>query len=116
MPKITTAELKAMMEDGSDPLLINTSPPDLYGESRIPGSISVPLETDDFTERVMEKSEGHEKVVLYCARPKCSSSTEAAKKLNEAGMSHIYDYSGGAAAWTKSGERLYQSADLPSKG
>jgi rhodanese-related sulfurtransferase len=36
---------------------------------------------------------------VYCASIDCHSSTDAAKKLDQAGFTNVYDYRGGAKAW-----------------
>ena len=45
-------------------------------------------------------------VVVSCASEDCHSSTQAAKKLDEAGFNDVYDFEGGAKAWQKSGEPI----------
>mgnify|MGYP003626742147 CR=1 FL=1 len=38
-------------------------------------------------------------VVVYCANFDCPASTDAARKLDEAGFNNVYDYEGGTQDW-----------------
>ena len=57
----------------------------------------------------MEKLVGGKKdkpIVVYCASTTCDASPKAARRLNEAGFSKVYDYEGGVKAWKESGLEL----------
>jgi rhodanese-related sulfurtransferase len=65
------------------------------------------VDSDDFVERV-EELVGHKDypVVVYCADEGCSSSERAAEKLDQAGFTSVFDYSGGAQEWREAGEHV----------
>jgi len=107
MKTIDTQDLKKLIDRDADFLLINTLSPDQSKKTEIPGSINIPQDNADFVDRVeSEAVEKDKQIVVYCASEKCGSSEEAARKLEEAGFTNVYDYSGGAKAWTQSGELL----------
>lgn len=101
MNKISKADLKRMNEQQhEDFVLINVLPRDSFNESHIRTSVNVPHGRDDFTEAV-EAMAGRKdrKIVVYCASFDCDASPKAAKKLEAAGFTKVYDYEGGTKDW-----------------
>jgi len=112
MRTLTTDQLQ-MMRKGSDGqlTLVNTLPEEQFEKTRIPDSINIPLERDDFLRRVEEATGGKEQpVAVYCASETCDSSSKAAQKLEENGFSNVYDYEGGAKAWKQAGGEVGATA------
>ncbi len=73
-----------------------------FEKTKIPGAVSIPLESGDFVARVEQQAGGkHKSVVVYCASLQCNSSEKAAKKLEDVGFTSVSRYAGGAAAWQK---------------
>jgi rhodanese-related sulfurtransferase len=87
--------------------LVNTLPAEDFDKTKLPHSTNIPEDRDDFAERV-EQLVGHKDypVVVYCASEECSSSQRAANKLDQAGFTSVFDYTGGAQEWRKAGESL----------
>ena len=107
MRTITTEELTARRKRGDDALLINTLPSEYFAETRIPDSINIPENREDFVELVgLAAGSKQRAIIVYCANEECPSSTNAARKLDEAGFKAVYDYEGGAAGWRDAGESL----------
>lgn len=108
MKAMSTDELKTMLT-GSDGKLtvVNTLPPEHFTKTRIPGSINIPEQNEDFAARV-EAAAGskNQPVVVYCASQQCDSSTRAAEKLDAAGFAMVYDYQDGAQGWQHAGNSL----------
>jgi rhodanese-related sulfurtransferase len=101
MKSIDRDQLKRMNEvEHEDFVLINVLPRKVFSDKHIRTSINIPVESDDFVERV-ESVVGHKdrKVVVYCANFDCDASPKAAKKLEEAGFSKVHDYEGGTEDW-----------------
>lgn len=101
MQSITRDDLKQMNEtDHEDFVLINVLPGEAFNKEHIRTSINIPLQSEDFTEQV-ERVVGNKerKVVLYCASFDCDASPKAAKKLEQAGFSQVFDYEGGTRDW-----------------
>jgi rhodanese-related sulfurtransferase len=100
MRTIKTSELQKMLDKDRDLTLVNTLGSESFAETRIPGAINIPQESQDFVTRVEQQAGGKdEPVVVYCASQQCDSSEKAAEKLEEAGFTNVLDYVGGAAAW-----------------
>lgn len=101
MQAITRDELKIMNEaEHEDFVLINVLPNKAFNEAHIRTSINIPVDDDDF-EQVAEKVVGDKgrKVVVYCANYDCDASPKAAKKLENAGFTSVFDYEGGTKDW-----------------
>jgi rhodanese-related sulfurtransferase len=102
MKTVTTSELKALRHQNKHLTLVNTLSAHTFEKTRIPGSVNIPLESDDFVARVEQAAGGKAKpIVVYCASGACNSSEKAAKKLEAAGFAAVSRYTGGAAAWQK---------------
>jgi len=107
MKSLTTEELKTLQNKGERLTLINTLDEESFEKTKIPGSLNVPLEASDFEKRVEQAIGGkNQPVVVYCASAECPSSDKAAKQLDEAGFTAVYDFEGGAKEWQKEGGQL----------
>ena len=101
MKAISRDELKKMNEvDARDFVLINVLAPEYFKKKHIRTSVNVPVQDDDFVSQV-ERIAGdkNREVVVYCASFDCDASPKAAKKLEDAGFSHVFDYEGGTKDW-----------------
>jgi rhodanese-related sulfurtransferase len=93
-----------MINHGKKFALINTLSPEQFRVTRIPGSENVPLEDEEFVEKVGQCAGSKANaVVVYCADSECDSSSKAAARLEEAGFTSVYDYTGGAKSWQANG-------------
>lgn len=100
MNTITRDELKSMLNRQDDFLLLNVLPIDVFDRGHIPGSINIPLESPDFLKEVEKLVRDKDQtIVTYCASFQCPASTDAAKKLEDAGYRKVLDYKGGIKDW-----------------
>ena len=101
METIDRDELKRMNETNhEDFVLINVLPREEFNEKHIRTSINIPVDSDDFAEKVESVAGGKDrKIVVYCANFDCDASPTAARKLEEAGFDKVYDYEGGTEDW-----------------
>lgn len=107
MTSIKANELKQMQERTGTPPVINVLPAESFEKQRIPGSVNIPLESDDFVERVGGKvSDKSDPVVVYCANTECPASAKAAEKLEVAGFTQVQDFESGLRGWTDAGYDL----------
>jgi rhodanese-related sulfurtransferase len=83
--------------------LINTLPAAQFEIHNIPGSINIPQNSTDFSQRVMAAVNGNKdaEIIVYCASQKCDSSTRGARKLEAAGFTNVFDYEGGVETWER---------------
>lgn len=103
MQAISRQDLESMNENlHKDFVLINVLPTEAFLKDHIRTSINIPAESNDFVEQVERVAGGKDRdIVVYCANFDCPVSTEAAKKLDDAGFPHVYDYEGGTEDWQK---------------
>lgn len=101
MQTINKEQLEEKLNSIADKTLINTLPEDKFKEYKIPGSLNVPAELDDFAERVSMMVMKNKKadIILYCANEQCDSAAKAAARLDEAGFENVSHYIGGAEEW-----------------
>lgn len=101
MQELSRDDLQRMNEtEHEDFVLANVLSPEQFNEKHIRTSINVPVGDDHF-EQTMGKVTGNKdrKVVVYCASFECDASPKAAKRLEAAGFSQVYDYAGGTQDW-----------------
>lgn len=103
MNPISRDDLKTMNEaEHEDFVLINVLPREAFNQEHIRTSINIPVKDENFVETVERVSGGKDrKIVVYCANFHCNASPTAAKKLEEAGFTQVYDYEGGTEDWFK---------------
>ncbi|MDX1633894.1 MAG: rhodanese-like domain-containing protein [Marinobacter sp.] len=101
MKSITRDDLKTMNEtEHEDFVLINVLPREKFNEKHIRTSINIPVDDDDFVDKVESIAGSKQrKIVVYCANFECDASPKAAKKLEDAGFTQVYDYEGGTKDW-----------------
>lgn len=107
MTTVTAQQVKQMRDKNEDFLLINTLNEESFPKTEIPGSINIPQAAADFVQKVEEEAgDKDKKIVVYCANKQCDSSPTAAKKLEAAGFTNVYDFEAGAEGWQEAGEQL----------
>jgi rhodanese-related sulfurtransferase len=106
MNTLTANELKSKHDQNGNLKVINTLSPELFEKTHIPDSINIPLENPEFVSEVEKIVKKNEPVVVYCASLQCDSSTTAARKLEQAGFSQVFDFEGGAKEWEEAGMPL----------
>jgi rhodanese-related sulfurtransferase len=104
MQTLTREQLKAMLDRHEDLVLINVLGREPFEQAHIPGSYNIPVAERDFTQRVQDiAGNKHGKVMVYCASFECNASPSAARQLDQAGFSQVYDYEGGTKDWQEAG-------------
>jgi molybdopterin/thiamine biosynthesis adenylyltransferase/rhodanese-related sulfurtransferase/molybdopterin converting factor small subunit len=94
VPEISPEALKAEMDSGEPPLLIDVRDPEEWDISRIDGARLIPRA--QLPERVDELTRARE-IVLYCRSGKRSAL--ATQLLLDLGFSHVKSLAGGINAW-----------------
>ena len=100
MKNISAVDLRKLRET-KDIVVINVLPPESFRGERVPGSINIPAQDNDNFERQVEAVGGGKDrgVVVYCASEECDASPKAAERLEQAGFTEIYDFTGGTREW-----------------
>ncbi len=111
---ITTDQLKSMIDEKKDFMLIDARTSGEYQEAHIVGAVSIP-------ENVLEKSvallpaDKNRQLVFYCNGVKCGKSTKAAKKAVTMGYLNILIYGEGFPVWEEKGLKIVPGPDYAKK-
>jgi len=104
MDRITIDELRQLINDGAQPIILDVRPHQLrVVEGIIPGSIhAYASELDSAINEIDLNSE----VIIYCSCPNEASAAEAALHLKKMGFTKMRPLLGGIDAWVQSGQAL----------
>jgi membrane protein DedA with SNARE-associated domain len=109
MSRITVEELRRLMHEGKEILILDVRPPDARAaEGIIAGAVAAdPAEIN----AVIGIYSGEQETIVYCACPNEASAAIAAKHLRRAGFKRIRPLLGGIDAWVQAGHPVerYQS-------
>ncbi len=98
LPLVPASELKAELDSGRRPLLVDLRPSDAYRQGRLPGARSIPIR--ELRRRYVELPRG--RIVLYCDCPK--EELEAAYRfLVDRGAERVDALQEGFAGWVGRG-------------
>lgn len=99
VPRIKPEELKALLDNGEEILIVDTRTKIVYDDIHIPGAVSMPANFDDVP---------HDKqIIIYCNCPYEIESASTALKLYEKGFTNVSALLGGINAW--------EEADYPTE-
>lgn len=111
MKFLTAQELKKWMDENRDFYLINVLDGEDFRRVHIEGSESIPVSGESFVAEVEALAGGKEAtIVVYCSSLDCQSSPEAARKLDRAGFTDVYDFEGGIKEWLQAGYEVVRGA------
>ncbi len=120
---ITTEELKKLIDDKAEFLLVDTMPADDYAKEHIAGAVNFGLpkedmdewdvsKTDDKTEEDFAKALGDDKerlIVIYCGFTACGRSHNGAMWAKKLGYTNVKRHPGGIYAWKGAGHAVEAS-------
>lgn len=101
---ITAEELKELLDNNADVLLIDVRRPKEYNSGHIPGSVLYPLSS---IENWAHQLEQDQKLVLICRSG--NRSAKAAAYLVEAGFTDVNNLVGGVKSWRYGLEKNHKS-------
>lgn len=111
MKTLSTEQTERLLER-DEAVVINVLPTEEFEKSHIPDTHNVPVDDDDFVDRVLELvGDEDAPVAVYCAGPECDASPNAARELEEAGFSRVFHYDGGMKAWLGSGNEVERAGE-----
>lgn len=88
---------------GENVIWVDARPSDEFGQSHIPGAIS--LNEDAWNELLPEflgQWSPDKRVIVYCSAKSCNAAGEVARRLREeAGLQDVFVLDGGWEAWLK---------------
>ncbi|MGH7460405.1 MAG: rhodanese-like domain-containing protein [Longimicrobiales bacterium] len=115
MRKIDAAELKRMLDEDQELVLINVLDAGAFDEEHIPGSHNVPSNRLDLPRKVAELAGGKDRqVVVYCSNEACQASSHAGQRLEKSGFINVGHFEGGMQAWKRAGYPVHGGAGAPS--
>jgi membrane protein DedA with SNARE-associated domain/rhodanese-related sulfurtransferase len=104
MNRITVAELRKLIEDGEELVILDVRPKEIRAQDGIiPGAIAA--HPEDIDPIVRDYSRDLE-IIVYCACPNEESAATAAKHLKQAGFKKIRPLLGGIDAWVDAGHPI----------
>ena len=103
MQTIDREWLRLKLEDNEDLTLVEVLPRENYEDFHIPGAINVPVQSDDFAERIQDVADKNKDVVVYCQNAECDASPRAAEKMEKLGFAKVFDYAAGKDDWREAG-------------
>lgn len=100
LKEITSDELKALMDDGKDFLLVDLLGEKSYESLHLPGSVSVES-GEGFAERIdaLTGADKERTVIVYGANFRDELSTRMSWELLGAGYENVLDFKGGLKDW-----------------
>lgn len=102
MQEIKTDELKKMIDNGEDFVLVDALGVDSYRKNHIPGAINIPL--DELTRRKDSlPADRGKRIVTYCGSTTCSASEKIAGEIEKLGYSNVHRYTSGLKGWIEAG-------------
>jgi rhodanese-related sulfurtransferase len=111
MKTLNANQLKMVLGGPQHAKLIDVLPEESFEKEHIEGAVNIPVEHDDFVQRVEDLvDEKDNSVIVYCASKDCDASSTAARRLDDAGFSNVYDFEGGIREWKETGYKTVQHA------
>lgn len=104
MHVITREQLKEKLSSPEPVALIEALPEESFREYHLPDAINIPVGDERFDEKVQRAVPDKDTtVVVYCMDEQCDASPKAAKRIEELGYRHVYDYEAGKVDWKEAG-------------
>jgi rhodanese-related sulfurtransferase len=111
MKNLDKTQFEEKFAGNDNAVVINVLPREYYTKEHIPGSINIPVGSEDFLEEIESAVPSKDtEVVVYCAKTECTASEDAARTLEKAGYTNVYDFTGGMKEWKDGGGKTEQGA------
>jgi rhodanese-related sulfurtransferase len=102
---VTTDQLKAMIEEKKDFLLIDARTREEYQEAHIANALSIPEKSFEESLSLLP-ADKNSLMVFYCNGVKCGKSKKVAKKADAIGYKNILIYGEGFPVWEENGNKI----------
>lgn len=107
---VSTEELKSMLDEKKDLVLIDTRTKEEYQEAHIQGALGIPEKSFEGSATLLPPDK-NALLVLYCNGVKCGKSKKAAKKAEAMGYMNILIYAEGFPVWEEKGHKIVAGPD-----
>ena len=101
METITADQLAEMKENEQSLVIIDVLGEEQFEKEHVPGAINIPYER--VAHEALDRFDKEDSIVVYCKNEACTASPKAAKKLEDLGFKHVYDFENGIEGWKNSG-------------
>lgn len=101
-------DVKKMMDEKKDMIIIDTMPADFYGKGHLAGALNAELPKTGMKDVTADQKAAFEKllgtdknktIVVYCGFTACGRSDVGAVLAKQAGFANVYRMPGGIIAW-----------------
>ncbi|MFP4377609.1 MAG: rhodanese-like domain-containing protein [Spirochaetales bacterium] len=99
--KLTAEELKEKIDSHDSFHLVETLLEEEYEKWHLPGAINIHF--NKIGGEARKKFDENDEIVVYCHDEDCNASPIAAKKLENMGFKHVFEFPGGKKAWKAAG-------------
>lgn len=111
---VSTDQLRIMIDEKNEFLLIDTRTREEYQEAHISGAVSLPEKSFEQQASLLPKNKGS-MIVLYCNGVKCGKSKKAAKKAEAMGYRNLLIYAEGFPVWEEKGLKIVAGPEYARK-
>ncbi|HET6247122.1 MAG TPA: rhodanese-like domain-containing protein [Tepidisphaeraceae bacterium] len=98
--KISLAEFEKLRTE-PDTVVLDVRTPKEFAAGHVPGAVNIDWHSRQFAEKV-EKLDKSKKYLVHCQAG--TRSAAATRKMGTLGFAHLFDFSGGWAAYAKAGK------------
>lgn len=100
MARISVEDLYTLIEQGANPVIVDTRAPHLLEQGWIPGALFIPHENiDEFIDQIPIENP----IILYCSCPNEVTAAKIAKSFMQRGYLNVRPLAGGIEAWNAAG-------------
>lgn len=100
MKLISREDLRTKIREDEDFALVEVLDEEVYRKKHLPGAINVPVNEEDFKERIRTAvPDTSREVVLYCWDTECPLAGKAARLMEEVGYENVKRYAEGKKDW-----------------
>jgi rhodanese-related sulfurtransferase len=111
---LTADQLKCMLDEKKDIVLIDARTKEEYQEAHIESAISIPEKNFDESASILP-ADKNALLVFYCNGVKCGKSKKAAVKADAKGYKNVLIYSEGFPVWEEKGYKIVPGPDYAKK-
>jgi rhodanese-related sulfurtransferase len=110
VPRVSQREFKRLIAR-KNVVIVDVRPEDRFHDGRIPGAVSLPLESEPdwpakYDATIEKLKAANKPVVTYCGCEQEVSAARAARLLSERGVSRAFALTGGWNDWFNNGNRI----------
>jgi len=100
--RIGRDELRARLEEGNRPIVVEALGPSNFEDAHLPGALNLPHDrVDELAFDLLPDKDAE--IVVYCSNLACQNSVLASRRLVELGYTRVFEYEDGKQDWIEAG-------------